>query len=182
MTSLTIQRNFAKNCDTGYKYVKLIYSNFLNNACDRCANGVVLSKVRCCNFLSNGFEYVKKLYILSDYCDAIEFNGVYGGAVEEGGNVFFTDENFYGDFSVRNVKMLYLSKIESMIQITGNKEVTKHCIVHVDKSVNKFLCKGNGNYKIVEYDRNLVKSIKMVPYSRNTEDIYTMSTKVSGKT
>ena len=171
MTSLSFTRNFSKNCKTGYHLVGLIYSNMLNNACDRCENGVILKRVRCCNFISNGFEIVKNVYTLSDYCDALEFNGVYGGALENGAKMFFTDSSFYGKFSIKDVKLLILSKIESLLYITGNPESSRHCIVHIDNSVNKFLCKGSGNYSIVENEKNLLKSMNFVPFSENTENI-----------
>ena len=174
MTSLTITRNYSKNCTTGYKFVGLIYSNLSNNACDRCTNGVILSRVRCCNFLSNGFEYVSNVYLLSENCDAIEFNGVYGGGLNQGAKVFFTDSTFFGDFTVRNVKMLHIGKIASIIDITGNTEVTRYCVVHVDRTVNKFLCKGKGKYKIVEYEKNLLDEINLLPCSVNYGDVYTL--------
>ena len=171
MTSLTLSRNYAKNCSLGYSFKGLIYSNISNNACDRCQDGVKLSRVRCCNFLANGFEDVKNVYLLTDYCDALEFDGVYGGALREGARMFYTDSSFYGEFSVRNVKLLHFTKFDSMIYITGNKEDTKYCIVHVDRSVNKFLCKGNGKYKIIENEKNLINETTLKPFSENTESI-----------
>lgn len=170
MTSLSLIRNYAKNCSVGYRFVGLIYSNFLNNACDKCLTGVVLSRVRCCNFLANGFEDVKRLYLLSDYCDALDFNGVIC-AMEKGGDAFFAEKSFYGSFSVRNLKAMNINKINSLINISGNKEPTMHSIVHVDRSINKFLCKGYGNFIFVESEKNLLDSINLRPCSVNTEDI-----------
>lgn len=180
MTSLSITRNYAKNCLVGYDFSGLIYSNMLNNACDKCEKGVILNRVRCCNFLSNGFENVEKLYVLTDYCDAIEFNGVYG-VMKDGSVGFFTDQTFYGDFTVKNFKLLHLAKIESLIHISGNTEPTKHCIVHIDRTVNKFLCKGEGKYSIVEMEKNLIDSIHMIPYSENTEELIASDVKRSSK-
>lgn len=171
MTSLTLTRNYAKNCNLGYSFTGLIYSNMSNNACDRCDNGVKLSRVRCCNFLANGFEDVKNVYTLSNYCDALDFDGIYGGALRDGARMFYTDSSFYGEFSVKNVKLLYIPKLDCMIDITGNKEDTKYCIVHVDRTVNKFLCKGNGKYKIIENEKNIINKVTFKPYSGNTESI-----------
>lgn len=171
MTSLTVTRNYAKNCSIGYNFTGLLYSNMSNNACDRCQDGVRLSRVRCCNFLANGFEDVKNVYTLTDYCEALEFDGVVGGALREGARLFYTDSSFYGEFSVKNVKLLFLPKFDSMIYITGNKEDTKYCIVHIDRSVNKFLCKGWGKYKIVEYEKNLIDKVSLKVYSGNNESL-----------
>lgn len=171
MTSLTITRNYAKNCSIGYKLVGLIYSNLLNNACDKCTTGVIVRRVRCCNMLSNGFEMVDNLYVLSDYCDALEFNGVYG-VMKDGSTAFSTEDSFFGDFAVKNFKMLHFDKIKSLIDITGNTEPTKHCVVHVDRSINKFLCKGKGNYIIVETEKNMLDGISFTPYKENTEPLY----------
>lgn len=171
MTSLTITRNYAKNCSIGYKLVGLIYSNLLNNACDKCTTGVFISRVRCCNMLSNGFEMVDNLYVLSDYCDALEFNGVYG-VMKDGSTAFCTEDSFFGDFTVKNFKMLHFAKIKSLIDITGNIEPTKYCVIHVDRSINKFLCQGKGNCIIVETEKNMLDSIFFTPYKDNTEYLY----------